>query len=571
MSQQATEQTRVLLIEDNPDDQLVIQRHLRGAYGGAAELTIVSQFAEAAEALGEQFDVCLLDYELGAYNALELLGQTRTDALSGPIILLTGHEDAGVDQAALELGVADFLSKAALSERVLERTIRYCRRQFADQRQLKFLAEHDQLTGLLNRHTFLQRLHDWLGSTTHSADSIYMLYVDLDGFKAINDSWGHDIGDQALKHAAQCLQGAVRRSDLVGRYGGDELIAAVAHVGTDGITPVVEKVMASLRQPLQVAQSKIVVTASIGVARASQSAQAADELVRLADHAMFAAKQAGRDTWKRYSSEVPLSAADRGQLESDLRTALGSESLQLTYESHVDLGTGQLVGAEALSRWQHPTRGAVSPAEFIPLVDANGLMRPFTDWVIDEALRTLAQWSAAKILPEGFRLSINVPAAILLDPDFPEHMARRLHQAELPGETVRLELTEHALLSEHGNTLVRLNALRKLGISLALDDFGTGHSSLAQIARLPIDTLKIDISFVAAMVSDVRAAALVRAIISLGHELGLTVIGEGVENAERARALQAMGCEVGQGYLFPSGGQDAFAAHLTQGPVAIGA
>lgn len=571
MSQQAAEQTRVLLIEDNPDDQLVIQRHLRRAYGDAVALNMVSQYAEAAEALTGGFDVCLLDYELGAYNALELLGQTRTDALSGPIILLTGHEDSGVDQAALDLGVADFLSKAALSERVLERTIRYCRRQFADQRQLQFLAEHDQLTGLLNRHTFLARLRNWLGSDTHSADSIYMLYVDLDGFKAINDAWGHDIGDQALKHAAQCLQGAVRRSDLVGRYGGDELIAAVAHVGTDGITPIVEKVMASLRQPLQVEQSQIVVTASIGVARASQSAQAADELVRLADHAMFAAKQAGRDTWKRYSSDVPLSAADRGQLESDLRTALGSESLQLTYESHVDLGTGQLVGAEALSRWQHPARGAVSPAEFIPLVDANGLMRPFTDWVIDEALRTLAQWSAAKVLPEGFRLSINVPAAILLDPDFPEHMARRLHQAKLPGETVRLELTEHALLSEHGNTLARLNALRDLGISLALDDFGTGHSSLSQIARLPIDTLKIDVSFVAAMDSDVRAAALVRAIISLGHELGLTVIGEGVETAERAQALHAMGCELGQGFLFPSGGHDAFAVHLAQDPVAIDA
>lgn len=566
MSQDDAEQPiSVLLVEDNPDDQLAVRRVLKRAYGDQVRLTMVSDYVDAVEALGQAFDVCLMDYELTGYTALQLLERTDFDALTGPVVLLTGHDGAALDQAALDLGVADFLPKSALQERTLERTIRYCRRQFADQRRLKYLAQHDVLTGLLNRHSFLARLNDWLDSKTHNVDGIYLLYVDLDGFKAINDAWGHDIGDLALKHAAQCLRGAVRQSDLVGRYGGDELIAAVAHVGRDGAGAVVEKVLHSLRQPLEVENSRIVVTASIGVARASQAPGSPDELVRLADHAMLAAKQAGRDTWLRYSTDLPLASVDRAALDGDLRDALGTEQLFLTFESHVDLGSGDIIGAEGLARWNHPQHGAIPPSKFVPMALEFGLTRPFTLWGIEAALRALAAWQTTAQLAERFRLSVNVPPAILLAPGFPEQLAALMDQHGVNGRHLRLEVTENALIAERGDIQVCLNALKAMGISLALDDFGTGHSSLAQIARLPIDTLKIDVEFVARMADDPRSAALVRAVLSLGRELGLTVIAEGVEDDTRLAALREAGCEAGQGFLFPMGGQDEFQALLESG------
>ncbi|MBR9812366.1 GGDEF domain-containing response regulator [bacterium] len=561
-AEQETDALRVLVIEDNPDDLRVVRRLLQRDVKAPVQITECSRFADATDALDGSFDVCLLDYELGGYTALDLLRHMRADRLSGPVILLTGHDDADVDKAALDLGAADFLPKTGMTEGGLRRAMRYAKRQFDDQRRLRYMAKHDQLTGLLNRHTFLDELQAWLTSPLLNTGSVYLLYVDLDGFKAINDAWGHDVGDRALQHAADSLTRAVRKSDLVGRYGGDELIAAVGHVRDQSVADVLNKVLQQLRQPLQLDEQQIIVTASVGVARASEASKSADELVRLADHAMFAAKQAGRDTWSFYAADTPQLPRKRAAMEAELRNALADGGLHLQFESHVDCATGRIIGAEALARWNHPERGAIAPSEFVPLATESGLLRPFGQWSLDSSLQALAQWIGS--LPDDFRLSVNIAPAQFLDTRFPDDLQQALESFGVPGQYLRLEITEDALLTERGNMRQRLNAVRDLGVSLALDDFGTGHSSLSQIAALPIDTLKIDTSFVTGMIDDPRSAALVRAILSLGDEMALTVIAEGVETPELAAALEQAGCTVCQGYLYPRGNEHTFLQALEQ-------
>ena len=551
---------RVLLIEDNPEDEMMVRRLLSKAPSVGDNIQSVCSYADAADALGQTFDVCLMDYDLGKYSAIELLAELPVQQLTGPVILLTGHEDFEIDQAALELGVADYITKSQVTSALLDRTLRYCRRQYEDQRRLSFLAEHDPLTHLLNRHAFLDRLSGWLETTPLDRQDIYLLYIDLDGFKGINDNWGHDVGDLALRHTSSCIFDAVRESDLISRYGGDEIVAAVAHVGRDKIEDLASKILTAIRRPFKANGEDIVITASIGISRASQAPNDPQEMIRLADHAMFAAKRSGRDGIRVYSSDVPVLARDRAGLESDLRNALKADGLHLVYQPQINLRDGHLTGGEALARWQHPTRGAVGPATFIPLAEECGLIRQITEWSVEAAITKLAQW--APMLSPEFRLSVNISPAQLLHPAFAEHLLFLLQQNPGAKQWLRLEITESFFL--HANAALQLNKLCDAGVSLALDDFGTGYSSLSQLARLPIDTLKIDLEFVKNLVQDPRMAALTRAIISIAKDLGMDVIAEGIETQEQATLLSQFGCELGQGYLYAAGEDEAtFANRLS--------
>ena len=539
----------VLLIEDNPEDEYLVRRLLSKAPRVHATITAVRSYADAADALGSPFDICLMDYDLGDYNAIDLLAKLPVVELSGPIVLLTGHEDIDIDQAALELGVADYITKSQITTALLDRTLRYTRRQFEDQRRLTFLAHHDPLTNLLNRHAFLDRLTQWLDKSPLSKQDIYLLYIDLDGFKAINDNWGHDIGDTVIQHAANCLSNSVRSTDLVARYGGDEMVAAVTNIERDNIEDFAGKLLAAIRRPFVQGSEEMVISASIGIARASQAPDDPLEILRLADHAMFAAKRSGRDTFRVYSSDVPLQARTRASMEIELRNALKKNQLHLVYQPQLDLASGRLIGAEALARWSHETRGDISPGTFIPLAEECGLIRPLTTWSIRAALETLEEW--AYLLPPDFRLSVNISAAQLLDLKFVERLQNLLTNRDHLRQWLRLEITESFFL--HEAAAQQINALRDANISIALDDFGTGYSSLSQLARLPIDTLKIDLSFVQNLTTDPRMAALTRAIISIAQDLGMGIIAEGVETQAQADTLLEYGCPVAQGFLFARG------------------
>ena len=561
MSQSEQPPLSILLIEDNPDDVTALRRLLQRAPHVRTELTVVSEFEAATRALAQPFDVCFLDYQLTDYTALELLDRVSARALAGPVILLTGHEDFAVDQAALELGVADYLTKAQLSPPLLDRVIRYSRRHFDDQRQLRRQADHDPLTGLLNRHAFLAQLHGWLAEGTRREQSMYLLYIDLDGFKALNDNWGHDIGDRAMGRVADRLAQRLEPGELMARYGDDEIIAAVTHAGRGTIEDRVAAMLSDARAPLRVDDEELIITVSIGVASAGHAPDDPTELLRLADHAMYAAKRAGRDAFRVYSADLALPPRGRASLEVDLRRALENGDLHMIYQPQLDLTDTHLLGAEALARWTHPTRGPISPGVFVPLAEECGLIRPLTLWSLEAVVAQIEQWS--RLLPADFRISVNISPSQLLNPHFPARLNTLLDTHRGVEQWLRLEITEsfflHDSAAEHLAKLGRDKNNRKKsrtnghGLSLALDDFGTGYSSLSQLARLPIDTLKIDLAFVSHLIDDPRTAALTRAIISIAEDLGMGVIAEGVETEDQATRLIEYGCRQAQGFLYAAG------------------
>lgn len=538
---------KILLVDDNADDTLITRRLLRSAGAAAYQVKVASSYAKAADALGGDFDVCLLDYELDGHTALDLLARFDFETLPGPVIILTNHDGQELDQTALQLGVADFLGKSELGADLLNRTIRYSHHQFQDHRKLRYLAQHDSLTGLLNRRMFIERLKHWLDVEGYPHERVALLYLDLDGFKNINDAWGHDAGDVALRHTADRLSSALRQSDLVARYGGDELVAAVKFVNPDSIDALGHKIMNAVRQPLTVEDHQMTVTCSIGVALASQSSDGVEGLIRLADHAMLSAKQSGRDTLRRYSGDIRLRSPDSIRLQEDLRTALDQGTLHMVYEPQIDLHSLAMTGAEALVRWNRQS-GPISPAEFVPLAEESGLIRPLAGFTLDVAMAALAQLQRDG-LPTGFSLAINLSAFNLLDATLPAQLQALLQKYGVAAHLIRLELTETALLHEQENALKQLNALHALGISLALDDFGTGFSSLSMLTTLPIDTLKIDVSFTARVLDDPLTAALVKALLRLGTDLGMSVIAEGIETQPQLDWLRDNGCRLGQGYL----------------------
>lgn len=538
----------ILLIEDNPEDQFLVKRMLSQAGTVEYTLRVVHRHDEAMEALTQTFDACLLDFELGGYTALDLLAKVDTADLPGPVILLTGHENFSVDQDALDLGVADFIAKSEVRTSLLDRTIRYACRRFDDKRQLSHLAHHDALTGLLNRHAFLTRLKAWLHADTYKASNLYLLYIDLDGFKAVNDTWGHDVGDRVLCHAAECIRSNLRAADLIARYGGDELVAAIAQVDEPSVTQIANAILECLRIPIRIRGRDVVVTASIGIVQAQYAPEDADELIRLADHAMFTAKHGGRDTTRMFSDQIPLAQRNRAELESDLRIALEQAQLKLVYQPHVDMDSGLILGAEALARWTHPDQGSISPVQFIPLAEECGLIRQFTAWTLDTALATLAHWQETKLLPANFRLGVNISPQQLLDPEFHPQLTALVEKHAIDQNYLRIEITENFFIHEKASDY--LHKLTANGISLALDDFGTGYSSLAMLSQLPVDTLKVDRSFVVRMMDDPRAVTLVKSLITLGKAMNMEVIAEGVETQAQRDRLTSYGCAIAQGFLY---------------------
>lgn len=551
----------VLLIEDNADDAQLIQRQLALA-GADYKVTIVSERDAVEAALDRHFDVCLLDFFLPGYNGLELLQDISVEELPGPVILLTGAHDERLDAAALECGIADFLTKDEAASAVLDRSIRYARHQHASRQTLRYQSRHDDLTGLLNRPIFMQRLEALIAHPETDLDTTHLAYLDIDGLKTINDNWGHDTGDRVLRHAAARLHttlseladsGAFVAEPLVARFGGGVLAAALRCDAETPIARIAERMVDAMREPVAGGGARIVATASIGIACANQAPGNVHDLVRLADQAMYSAKHAGRDTYWCHEGGGESYTRLRATLETDLRQAIADQALYQIYEPQIALSSGALIGAEALARWVHPTLGNVAPNTFMPIAHVCGLIRPLTHWSLSAALQSLAHWQPN--LPSGFRLAVNIAPAQLLAPGFVENLGQMLTEHGVSPQHLRLEITENFFTYEQATS--KLQALGEMGLSLALDDFGTGYSSLARLSRLPIDTLKIDLSFVHQMVRNTRSAALAKTIVSIGKDLGMTVIAEGIETQDQADMLQGFGCEGAQGFLYSRGDDQA--------------
>lgn len=432
------------------------------------------------------------------------------------------------------------------------------------------LAFFDQLTGLPNRTLLLDRLKQTMTASSRSDNYGALLFIDLDNFKTLNDTLGHDMGDSLLKQVAQRLTACVRLGDTVARLGGDEFVVILASLSPDQTTAatqtecVGEKIRCALNQMYLLTAGAHHSTASIGVTLFKGELAAIDNLLKQADLAMYKSKSSGRNTLHFFDPHMEFSLKERAALENDLRTALTENQFVLHYQAQV-VGHGRLTGAEALVRWQHPRRGMVPPADFIPLAEETGLILPLGLLILESACTELARWSNRPDMAH-LTLAVNVSARQFNQPDFVDQILAVLKRTNANPSRLKLELTESLLLHDLQPIIEKMSALKAAGVGFSLDDFGTGYSSLAYLKRLPLDQLKIDKSFVRDVLTDPNDAAIARTIVALAQSLGLTVIAEGVETAAQRDFLSHAGCHAYQGYLFsPPIAVDAFAELACKG------
>jgi diguanylate cyclase (GGDEF)-like protein/PAS domain S-box-containing protein len=417
--------------------------------------------------------------------------------------------------------------------------------------QLSYQALHDGLTGLPNRSLMLDRLSQTIATARRNGNQLGVLLLDLDNFKLINDSLGHATGDEVLVRVAQRLQETVREGDTVARFGGDEFVIILGQVNdASNALEVAERILAVFSSPLEVAGRDLMMTPSIGIVVSRADEYDRHDLLRHADHAMYRAKAQGRAGYNLFDAAMHDAALQRLELEHDLRQAVDRQEFQLVYQPIVALQTGTVLGLEALTRWRHPRRGLVSPAEFIPIAEDTGIITQLGAWVVHEACRQLAAWLAVPGISNVPHVSVNLSARQFRQPDLVETIRSALAASGLPARALVLELTESDVMADAGDAIARLQELRAIGVRLAIDDFGTGYSSLAQLHSLPVELLKIDRSFVSQLGTATDSTPIVSATVLLARALDLTIVAEGVETPEQLAQLRGFGCEVAQGYLF---------------------
>jgi diguanylate cyclase (GGDEF)-like protein/PAS domain S-box-containing protein len=435
--------------------------------------------------------------------------------------------------------------------------------------QLRHQALHDPLTDLANRALFQDRLEHALARLDRHDGLLAVLLLDLDGFKTVNDTLGHQIGDQLLALVAERLRTNVRPADTIARLGGDEFVVLVEDASgpTDAVAAT-QRLLGALATPISVASRDIQVRASVGIAIATPGAHPSD-LVRDADVAMYQAKVEGGSSFRIFDPSMRAAVMDRAELETDLRQALDRDQFRLRYQPIVDLQSGRISGLEALVRWQHPTRGLLAPGSFISLAEETGLLVPIGAWVLHRACQQTRSWQAAIPGYQQLSISVNLSAVQLAQPHLAAQIAQTLATTGLEARHLTLELTESLLIADVDTTAITLAELDRLGVRLAIDDFGTGYSSLAYLRRLPVDVLKIDKAFVDEVASSPDAAALAQAIINLAITFGLTTVAEGIEQLDQLQRLRELGCQHGQGYYFakPLDDQQLAALLHTQQPL----
>ncbi|MFM1989127.1 MAG: hypothetical protein RJA99_2084 [Pseudomonadota bacterium] len=420
--------------------------------------------------------------------------------------------------------------------------------------EIQRLAYYDALTQLPNRRLLIDRLRQMLSASARAGRHGAVLCIDLDDFKRVNDTRGHPVGDEVLVETAQRIRACVRTEDLVARLGGDEFVVVLERLDADarqsaaGADESAHRLMAALSRPFVLADLRFHSSASIGVAMFGGTAETAEEVLMHADSAMYRAKAAGRGTIRFYDPAMQVALQTRAALETDLRRALSEGQLRLAYQAQVE-ASGRTVGAEVLLRWQHPERGPIPPMDFIPLAEETGLIVPIGQWVLETACMQLAGW-ARRPETRALRLSVNVSARQFRQPDFVDRVERALGDSGAHAHRLRLELTESLLLDNVNDCIAKMQSLQAIGVGFSLDDFGTGYSSLSYLKRLPLEELKIDRSFIRDIATDPSDAVIVQTIIGMAHNLGLTVIAEGVETAEQLAFLDRHGCGAFQGWYF---------------------
>ena len=543
--------TSILLVEDNPYDVRLIRELLSEAWPGKLEFLHSATIGDAIKRLPSPGSGCvLLDLSLPDTDGVNTVAHLAAAAPDLPIVVLTGRDDETMALEAVRAGAQDYLIKG-VEGALLSRTIRHAIERKRVEAHLAHQGLHDALTGLPNRVLFMDRLALALvRSARRLPASVGVLFLDVDRFKGVNDRLGHDAGDELLVEAARRIQASLRPGDSVARFGGDEFCVLCVAGETD-VVAVAKRIAATLKEPFQLGRSEVVVSGSIGISLSGGAQSSPEQLVRDADAAMYRAKERGRGRYELFDEEMSTRAIKRLETETRLRTAIDDGEFRLLYQPEVDIATGAMVAVEALVRWQHPERGLLLPAEFIQVAEDTALIVPLGEWVMREACRQTKEWRETHQLNGSApRMFLNMSGRQLSRPDFVSTISRVVGESGVSGDDLGVEIAESVLMEDIDSTLSTLKRLKELGLSLSVDDFGTGFSSLSHLKHLPVDTLKVDKSFVNGLGRDADDSAIVSAAVSLAHALRLTAVAEGVESDGQLSELKQLGCDRFQGYYF---------------------
>ncbi len=541
---------RVLTIEDNPGDARLVRAMLSEAAPREVVVDVAPRLATGMrELLAGDFDCVLLDLSLPDADGLDGLAQLRTVGGDVPVVVLSGRADEALAMRAVQEGAQDYRVKGEVDGRLLYRSITYAIERKRAEVELAHQALHDQLTLLPNRALFLDRLGQALTRLGRRSSALAVIFCDLDRFKVVNDSLGHDAGDRLLVDVAARLSGVLRAGDTAARFGGDEFVILCEDIaGEQHAIEVAERLAESLRAPFTLGSEEVFVHVSMGIALASDDDARPEALIRDADAAMYRAKDRGGGLYEVFDDDMRARAVHRLQVEHALHRAIDRGELEVHYQPQVQMATGALCGVEALVRWRHPERGLLAPDQFIPAAEETGIIHALGLHVLEVACLQAARWQAGG--PAGVEMSVNLSPRQCLHPELVPMVAEVLASTGADPSLLCLEVTETAVMEDLTAMGGVLEALKALGLTLAIDDFGTGYSSLRALQRLPFDVVKIDRSFVDGLHRSDQEAAIVAAVISLSHALGKRTVAEGVEEVAQVERLRGLGCDVGQGYHY---------------------
>ncbi len=543
---------KILFIDREHGEYLLIADILSHIRHVNYELTWCDQLEAALpKVMAEEYDVILLDYFWGDRNARDLLNAARVQACQTPIVVMTDEMEAEVDHEAIRAGASDYMIKGQIDSQLLERTLRYAIERKQTELHLARLAHYDPLTEIPNRILFRDRLEHAIRLAERDKTYFTLMFVDLNGFKQVNDTFGHDAGDALIRICAERLNESMRRSDSVARMGGDEFTLLLQNIASNtDVAHIAQKVIDSLSAPALINGYEVVVGCSIGIAIYPQGGQDADTLLKSADIAMYKAKQEEGSTFCFFTDAMNRDVRRQLRLESDLRKALNKNQFFLQYQPRIDVSTGKVIALEALLRWDHPDNGILDAKEFVAIAEDTGLITAIGYWVIRQACNDLKK--IHQIFGQELVMSINLSVRQFKDDQLVQMIAEIFSETGIQAGDIEFELTETTFMENIDLVSLCMRPLAFFGINFTLDNFGTGSSSFLHLQRLPITAVKIDSRFMAELQRSRSDRRLVSAMINLAQNLGKVVIAEGVESEEQKDWLQKTGCDQMQGYYFSS-------------------
>ncbi len=539
---------KLLLIEDNHQEALAITNMLKE---GLQDQFILDQRRSVSEALDlvqqQSFQAIILDSHLPEGQSFDSIPQFIQYCPEAPILIWSAVEDEEQAIHAVKSGAQDYLIKGQTSSSTLCRAIRYAMERHRATQRITQLAHYDHLTGLANRGLFYERLNCAVARCHRNDMAMALIFLDLDHFKEINDSLGHECGDSLLKTVATRIKKCIREIDTGVRLGGDEFAILLEQIiSVEDVGVIAERILHLLAQPIIVQHHQLQITASLGITIYPWDSANPQALLSHADAAMYRAKAQGGNSYQFYTAGMKTAGLDGSTLEVELKRALAKKEFLLYYQPQMDLRTKQIIGMEALLRWHHPYQGLIAPNDFIPQAEENGMILPIGEWVLRTASKQAKYWEK-----QGFptpRMSINLSARQIHQGNLPALLHDILKRSHLDPGNLTLELTETFLIHETEETLQTLHELKAMGIHLYIDDFGAGYASLRYLKSFPIDGIKLDKSLIQELPHSTNDAAIVEAVISMGKAMGLTVIAEGVETQEQVDFLEEHDCDAIQGY-----------------------